>query len=135
MALINPNEPELLNCQSIKVHTPDGTMFFNIIEDKDKPVGVTIILGKAGSSVQAWSQALAAVITLALRNNVEISIIAEEVSSITTDKVSFSNDRVIRSVPDAIAQAILIYLANKSNNPLVLRRRRRGPSVFGEEVG
>lgn len=133
MPLMHPNEPDLMHSNTVKVSTPDGSMFFTIVENNGKPVGVDIVMGKAGSSIQAWSQALSHVITLALRNRVEISTIAEEVSGITSDRLAFNGDRAVRSVPDAIAQAILIYLASKSPS-LDRRKRRRGPSVFGEEV-
>src|SRR5258706_7692071 len=102
MALMNSNEPEVLKSYTVKVSTPDGNMFFTILENNNKPVSVDIVIGKAGSSIQAWSQALAHVITLALRNNVDILTIAEEISNITSDKTTFTSGRTVRSVPDAI---------------------------------
>lgn len=133
MALINSDEPEVLKSSTVKCSTPDGSMFFTIVENNGKPIGVDIVIGKAGSSIQAWAQAISKLITVALRNNIELSAIAEELSGITSDKLSFSGERAVRSVPDAITQAILLYLSSK-HPALELRRRRRGPSVFGEEV-
>lgn len=129
------NDPDSLPSSSIKVTTPDGTMFVHIIDHpiSGAPLKIDITLGKAGSSVQSWAQALSRAITLALRAGVNIGAILEEVSAITTDKLSFSNNRAVRSGPDGIAQAILIYMANKSPT-LRTRRRRRGPTVFGEGV-
>lgn len=133
MALMNPNEPEVLKSSTIKVTTPDGPMFFTILENDNKPVSVDIVMGKAGSSIQAWSQALSHVITLALRSGIDILTIAEDISGITSDKTTFNSGRTVRSVPDAIAQAILLHMASKI--PAAIRKRiRRGPSVFGEEV-
>jgi len=134
MSLINQDEPEVLKSSTVKVSTPDGTMFFTILENNGKPVGVDIVMGKAGSSIQAWSKALSVLLTLALRNKVELSTIAEEISGITSDKLTYSNDRTVRSVPDAITQSILLYLSSKSPT-IEYRRRRKGPTVFGEEVG
>lgn len=131
---MHPNDPDVLKSNTVKVLTPDGAMFFTIVENNSKPVGVDIVMGKAGSSIQAWAQALSHIITLALRSGVNISVIAEEVSGITSDKIAMNGDKTVRSVPDAIAQSILIYLATKTPS-MDRRRHRRGPSVFGEEVG
>lgn len=130
----NSTEPEVLDVNSIKVSTPDGTMFFNIVEQHKKPCKVDIIIGKAGSSIQAWSQALARLITISLRNGVSIGRIAEEMAGINSDRIKHNGDKIIRSVPAAINYAILIYLASKNPNPLERRKHRRGPTLFGEEV-
>src|SRR6267142_2871277 len=95
MALINQDEPEVLKSSTVKASTPDGSMFFTIIENNGKPVGVDILIGKGGSSVQAWAQSLSLVITLALRNGVDISTVAEEISNITSDRLAFNGDRAV----------------------------------------
>lgn len=134
---MNPNnEPDVLIGSSIKASTPDGSIFIQINELNGKPIEVTFFIGKAGSSIQAWSQALSSVINLALHSGVEISTIAETLSGITSDRISFNGDKIIRSVPDAISQAIITHLASKGQGVFDRRRRRRrGPSVFGEEIG
>jgi len=133
---VNPTpEPESLPSSSVKVTTPDGVIFVHIIDHpiSKAPLKVELTIGKAGSSVQAWAQALSRMITLALKNGANIGSIIEEVSAITSDRISFSSNRAVRSGPDGIAQALIIYMASKSPT-LSKRKRRRGPTFFGEEI-
>lgn len=108
-------------------------MFVHIIEH---PLGIPykldITIGKAGSAIQAWASSFAKIASISLRNGVPISAIVEEITGINTDRVTVNNGRSIRSGPDGIAQAILIYLESKKPKP-PRRYRRRGPTVFGEE--
>lgn len=129
-----PPEPEFSPTVTVKVITPDGVMFVHIMEyENGLPYKLDLSIGKAGSSVQAWAQALSRVISLALVMGVPIASIAEGVSAITTDKLSFNGNRAVRSGPDGIAQAIIQYMADKS--PVFRKRaRRRGPTVFGEGI-
>lgn len=127
-------EPASLPSSSIKIQTPEGTLFVHIIESPPGiPAKLDLNIGKAGSAVLAWAHAFAKVASICLRNGIPISAIADEISGINTDRITTSLDRIVRSGPDGIAQAILIYLESKK--PKITKHRgRRGPSVFGEEV-
>jgi hypothetical protein len=132
--MTHPTEPESSPTVTVRVVTPDGVMFVHIMEYANGlPYKLDLSIGKAGSSVQAWAQALSRVISLALVMGVPITSIAECVSAITTDRLSFNGNRAVRSSPDGIAQAIIQYVADKS--PVFRKRvKRRGPTVFGEGV-
>lgn len=132
--MTHSTEPELSPTVTVKVTTPDGVMFVHIMElPSGIPYKLDLSIGKAGSSVQAWAQALSRTISLCLIHGMPITELAECVSAITTDRLSFSNNKAVRSGPDGIAQAIIQYVADKS--PVFRKRvRRRGPTVFGEGV-
>lgn len=130
---MTPAEPEVSATSTIKVQTPDGTMFVHVMElNSGVPYKIDLSIGKAGSAIQAWAQAVARLASLALRRGALLSELAEEISSITTDRLTVNGGRVTRSGPDGIAQALVIYIQSKKP-AVVKRKRRRGPSFYGEE--
>lgn len=127
-------EPLSLPSVTLKVVTPDGTMFVHIIESPPGlPFKLDVSMGKAGSSIQAWAQSLSKVISVCLRNGIPISAIAEEIGAENSDRITISNGRFVRSGPAGIAQAILMYLEFKKPRSERRKKGRRGPTVFGEE--
>lgn len=127
-------EPDILPSTSIKVVTPEGVMFVHIIEHPPSmPYKIDITIGKAGSAIQAWASAFARISSVCLRNGIPLSALVEEISGLNSDRVTLSNGRNVRSGPDGIAQAILIYIESKKPK-VITRHRRRGPTFFGEEV-
>ena len=96
------------------VDTPDGKMFVIVLEQEGAPRGVLIEIGKSGTSVRAWADALARIVTLALRSGLGIERIIEEVSNITTDRLVRSRGTRIRSGPEGFAFGLLLYTQEKS---------------------
>jgi len=105
--------PDILPNVTIRVRTPDGTMFVSVSEHNGDPTQLLIHIGKSGHSLQAWADALARVVSLALRNGVKIQAIIAEISQITTDRRAFSNGISIYSGPDGVTHGLLQYLASK----------------------
>jgi|SRR5882724_2881223 len=104
--------PALAPTISVRVKTPDGTLFVHVLEDERKlPEEILLNIGKSGFSLQAWANALARVASLALRRGVSLREIAHEVSGITTDRsVRAQNGVTIRSGPEGLAHGLLQYL-------------------------
>lgn len=128
-------EPEVLPSVTIRVKTPDGTMFVNISERNHIPYRIDITIGKAGSAIQAWAAAASALLTLAVRSGLNLHILIEELSNITADKITSGLDgRLIRSGPEGIVSALTIYMHDSSARLPERRRKRRGPFIGGEEV-
>ena len=105
---------EALPCRSIRVYAPEGTLFVNITEDSHgKPVHVEMIIGKAGSLLNAWVNACARMITVMLRHH-NLSVIIEELSLITSDKMRTTPKGITcHSGPEAVVLALLIYQCEK----------------------
>lgn len=101
---------------SIKVPSPDGTMFVHIMEDETgTPRQILVHIGKAGLSVAAWADAISRTCSMLLQSGlVGVNDLINEFSSITTDKVRLTSDgEAVHSGPEAIARALIIYRKGK----------------------
>src|SRR6267143_4805519 len=103
-------EPEVLPSIVIQTHTPDGTMYVTIMERNGVPYKIDVQIGKSGSSIRAWTDAIARLVSLALRSGVNIHTIVEEVSDITSYRQAWQQDKEIRSGPEGLAYSLLRYL-------------------------
>jgi hypothetical protein len=107
---------EVFNTLTNKVRTPDGTMFVIVLEDKEgKPCGIHINIGKAGSSLSAWANATAALVTRMLGSGIGLNDIIKELSEMTSDKTVLTGDTnvPIRSGPDGLCYALMQYRKEK----------------------
>lgn len=101
---------------SVKVNTPNGRMFVHILEDTEgNPHKILINIGKTGSDVFAWAEALAEVFSLSLLNGASIYDVLSALSNISSDRLVHSSGIPIYSGPDGLVQAILIYLKAKED--------------------
>jgi hypothetical protein len=108
----------LLNAYSIKVPSPDGTVIVHCTESPSGELNHVIInMGKAGLSAASWADALSRMITLALKNG-DLSSILEELSNITSSKsVYHTSHSTIKSAPDAVYRALMMYRNLKHKTP------------------
>ena len=94
--------------------TPEGNLYLTLNLHEGHPFELFAQIGKAGSDVAAFTEAIARLISLAFRSGIDPEIVADELVGIGGSRsVGFGPHRV-RSVPDAIGQFIFDYL----NNPL-----------------
>lgn len=70
---------------------------------------IEINIGKAGSSVMAWSNAFARMTQHALSRGVPLDIVIAELSDIATDRIVVSDGISCRSGPEALAIALRAY--------------------------
>ena len=96
------------NTYSYQLNTPEGQMWVHIIEKDDKPIMVTVNIGKTGSVIQAWAAATSHLITELFKHASHHTVI-ELISNITTDRVRIGKTSVIRSGPEGIATALIWY--------------------------
>ena len=96
---------------TFQIPSPDGTAYVQILENPSGGIYRIIFqLGKAASSVNAWADALARMVTTSLNNGVDINTVLDELSNITTGKsVWVSGDMYCRSGPEALYIALLRY--------------------------
>lgn len=98
----------------MKVNTPDGTMFVNVMEnEKGEPFQVIITIAKNGSSVAAWAQALSAMISTGLQAGVKLETYLTELSSITSDKTARTLTSRCSSGPEGVWMALVRYKKEK----------------------
>ena len=96
---------------SIRVPTPDGTAFVQVIEDDTgKPIQLIINIGKAGVPLSAWAEAVARLCTLLLQNGAGINNLIQELSLINSDKSTvLPEGSIVRSGPAGIVTALMKY--------------------------
>lgn len=103
---------------SYKIDTPDGMMFVQILENEQgNAVQMLIQIGKAGTSLNAWSDAVARLVSRLLPS-VGVYGAIEELSNITSDRPMrrLSRGESIRSAPEGVAYALMKYTQEKFKN-------------------
>ncbi len=96
--------------------TPEGNLYLTLNLYETHPFELFAQIGKAGSDISAFTEAIARLISLAFRCGVDPDAVAEELLGIGGSRfVGFGPNRV-RSVPDAIGQFLSEYLSNLSKN-------------------
>lgn len=98
-----------------QIHTPDGLMFVNLMEDNNgKLCAIDIKIGKAGTSLRAWAHCFGRLITMSLEHGASINEIVEELSSQTSDRQqTYTNGIRVRSGPEGVYNALMMYKDDK----------------------
>lgn len=99
------------NCSTIRTQTPDGTMFVTIIEDSNSiPIEVLVAIGKTGTRVRAWTEAIQGLCTTILSLGGKLTDIANSIDAISID------DRYeTKSGPEGLVRCIAIYLQSRAD--------------------
>ena len=113
--------PSMLKGHTMKVESPLGDLYVTINEDnKGKPFEVFCTVGKAGGAAMADSEAIGRLISLSLRSGIPITAVRDQLRGISCDRAVGVGPQKVLSAPDAIAQAIERYLAEKEGVQEVL---------------
>ncbi len=103
--------PEGLAGVTVRKVTPLGNLYLTLNTSEGQPFELFAQLGKAGSDLAAFTEAIARLISLALRCGIDPQEVAGELGGIGGHRsVGFGPNR-IKSVPDAIARFLDDYLA------------------------
>lgn len=98
--------PRVLEGWTDRVETPLGSLFVTVNFLDGRPFELFATIGKAGSDVDAMTDAIARLVSLALRAGVDPEAVIDQMEGIGGSRsVGFGPNRV-RSVPDAIAKAL-----------------------------
>jgi ribonucleoside-diphosphate reductase alpha chain len=101
-----------LPSHSYPVLTPLGKLRLFVTELDGQPFEVFAIIGRAGSDVMAFTEAIGRLLSLALRCGVPVKLLAEQLRGIGGARTAgFGPDRV-RSVPDAIGKLLQDHYVN-----------------------
>jgi ribonucleoside-diphosphate reductase alpha chain len=106
--------PRKLQGVTVDWETPLGKLFVTLNRNPEgRPFEVFCQIGKAGSDVAAFTEAIARLISLCLRSGVDIKHVVDQLYGIGGYmQIGFGANRV-RSVPDAIAQALHYLIDDK----------------------
>ncbi|MBI2898935.1 MAG: adenosylcobalamin-dependent ribonucleoside-diphosphate reductase [Planctomycetes bacterium] len=105
--------PEVAPGRRYRVPTNLGTAFVTITEDAQGPREVFTSIGKCGSDISALSEAICRLLSTALAYGVPMQELAEQLLNITSQPVP-SDGGWVKSLPDAIGQAMLRHIDAKS---------------------
>jgi len=107
-------EPEVMDAYTYRVQTTDGTLYVTICDVNDEVFKVALVIGKTGSQVRAWTEALQEVINIVLLSGIPLVRVISATSNITTGKVKIHQPGInIRSGPEGVAYALMKYLQEK----------------------
>jgi len=98
--------PKTLSGHTTSIRTALGNLFVTVNTSDGKPFEIFAQIGKAGSDVVAFTEAIARLISLALRCGVSVDEIVTQLEGIGGARsVGFGPNRIM-SVPDAIGQTL-----------------------------
>jgi len=98
--------PSIMQGVTYKINTPYGNLYVTVNEDGQGPFEVFAAMGKAGGFFSAQTEAITRMISLALRSNVAIEEVIAQLKGIRGPDVSFNEDGMVFSLPDAIAKVL-----------------------------
>ena len=106
MKIAPRQRPDVMQGMTYKINTAYGNLFVTINEDEHGVFEVFATMGKAGGFFGAQTEAITRLISTALRSNIAIEEVIEQLKGIRGPDVSFSADGMIYSLPDAIAKVL-----------------------------
>ena len=98
--------PAAMVGMTYKMNTAYGNLYVTVNEDAHGPFEVFAQMGKAGGFFSAQTEAITRMISLALRSNVAVEQIIAQLKGIRGPDVSFNEEGMIFSLPDAIAKIL-----------------------------
>ncbi|WP_049904137.1 adenosylcobalamin-dependent ribonucleoside-diphosphate reductase [Halococcus agarilyticus] len=103
--------PDVLHGVTQRVDTGYGKLYVNINEDdQGRPFELFANIGHSGGFTNSFTEALAKVISTALRSGVDPDEIVDELDGTRSPKVAWDKGEQIQSIPDAIGTAMRRYL-------------------------
>ena len=105
--------PKRVVGSTLLMHTGCGKMYVTINEDDEGVFEVFTQLGKSGGCTATQSEAIARLISLALRSRIETSRIIQQLKGIRCPSPTLTEGGAILSCPDAIAKALESYISEK----------------------
>ncbi|MSR22917.1 MAG: vitamin B12-dependent ribonucleotide reductase [Gemmatimonadetes bacterium] len=106
--------PPLLKGRTVKMNSPLGDLYVTINEDEQgRAFEVFCTLGKAGGAAMADTEAIGRLASLALRSGIPITAVRDQLRGISCDRAVGVGPNKVLSAPDAVAQAIERYLAER----------------------
>ena len=122
------SRPDLLRGTTRRIDSTLGTMYVTLTEDdKGQPFEIFVSLGKAGAPIMAAVEAIARLISLALRAGVPIRDIHRQLRGISSDRQVGLGQNVVKSVPDAIGIAIERWMNERDGVQQELLTGTSGP--------
>lgn len=98
--------PEILQSITTKVPTGLGTLYITVSELDGKPFEVFCTIGKSGGSIMAKAEVTGRMISLALRHDIPLDEIVNQLIDIAGGEQLPWKDTVVKSIPDAVGKIL-----------------------------
>lgn len=119
--------PQVTKGRTYRLATEMGTLYVTINEDNEGLLEMFVQLGKSGSSVMAFTEAIGRLISLALRSGVNPREVIKQLRGIKSSSPTRQEDGdMVFSVPDAIAKCLDRYLAGGEQLELIPAQKEKG---------
>ncbi|WP_247009785.1 adenosylcobalamin-dependent ribonucleoside-diphosphate reductase [Halorientalis litorea] len=109
------SRPDALRGVSQRIDTGYGKLYVTINEDPEtgEPFELFANIGHSGGFTNSFTEALAKVISTALRSGVDPMEVVDELQGTRSPKVAWDKGEQIQSIPDAIGTAMRRYLEDE----------------------
>jgi ribonucleoside-diphosphate reductase alpha chain len=97
---------------SYSVQTALGKMYLFIREVDKKPFDIFVVIGRSGSDVTPFTEAIGRLLSIALRSNVPVEVLGENLVGLGGRTSYGFGEKRILSVPDAIGKFLLKEYCN-----------------------
>ncbi len=104
--------PDILTGITERIRTGYGNLYITINSKDGQPFEVFAQIGKSGWSTMADTEAICRMISLALRSNIPVSAVIEQLTGIGGESPLFQNGELIKSIPDAISMVLKKHFGN-----------------------
>lgn len=112
------SRPEVLNSTTTMVPTGYGKLYITITEYDNRPFEVFCTIGKSGTSIMAKAEVVGRLVSLALRNDVSLEEVVDQLVDIDGGNQVAWKNVVIKSIPDAVGNVLRErYLADRGEVP------------------
>jgi ribonucleoside-diphosphate reductase alpha chain len=108
--------PEVTHGSTYRIKTGCGNLYVTINNDEQGICEVFATIGKSGGCAETQSDAVARLISLALRAGIETKSIIKQIRGLRCPAPNWSQHGPVFSCPDAIAQAIELHLEATPRN-------------------
>lgn len=99
--------PMIISGSTAKITTAMGSLYVTLnVDESGRPFECFIEMGKAGSDIKTFTEAIARMISISTRAGLDIDIIIKQLKDIRGTIHGFGTSRVL-SVPDGIAKCLL----------------------------
>lgn len=105
--------PSITMGSTIKMRTGCGTLYVTINEDEHGVCEVFSQMGKSGGCAMSQSEAVARLISLALRSGVRVEPLIRQIKGIRCPSPLMGKGGIILSCPDAVGKALEMYMKRK----------------------
>lgn len=107
--MTEPEDQLMYENVSIQLKTPDGEATIIIAENASGEIyNIQMFIGKCGSSLSAWCNALAKMTTFSLKH-IPLDTVIAELEDISSDRYASKDGVTIRSGPEALSMALQRY--------------------------